>query len=131
MSLQIAQFNPEYRFNDRRQNSVAVGCERSTGLDRRQANKPFLGKLKNNIDRLDLKTKDNQQALLYALSPIPTARRIGSLPDSIEDKNWSRAGLLAGMAVANFPCDWTQVKLAGSEIKDIFSNGFKNISKNP
>ncbi len=139
MSLQIAQFNPEYRSWDRRQNSAPIAQERRLNTDRRNKSaftstngnqESFFNKLKNSVDNLDKQTSGKQQALLYALSPIPTARRISSLPDTLEDKNHSRAGLLLGMAAANFPGDLTHLSRAAGELKNIYKEGFKSISKN-
>jgi len=111
MVLQIAQFNPAFRSQDRREHSVPVLHEKRVNPDRRQSSRSLfdLHKLKEDVDRLD---KSTQQKLLYALSPLPPARRISSLPDTVENKNWSRAGLLAGMAAANFPGDLREMGLA-------------------
>ncbi len=74
--------------------------------------------LKNKIDHLDTKTKkelDSSKTALGYLGIIPTFRRIGSLPDSIEDKNWERAALLTGLAAANFPGDLREMRSLGKE----------------
>ena len=131
MSVQIMQFNPASRVQERRQKSSPVEYDRRFSMDRRQASKPVfasINKLKNNVDRLDKSTLDTQQAVLYALSPLPPARRISSLPDTLEDKNYSRAGLLLGMAAANFPGDVREMGLAGKELKNIFTKGLPAIS---
>ena len=131
MSVQIAQFNPAYRVQERRQKSSPIEYDKRSGMDRRQADNPVfasINSLKSNVDRLDKSTLGTQQALLYALSPIPTARRVSSLPDTLEDKNFSRAGLLLGMAAANFPGDVREMGLAGKELKNIFTKGLSSIS---
>lgn len=58
-----------------------------------------------------------QQAALYALSPIPTIRRIGSLPETLKQNDLARAGLLTGMAAVCFPRDWEELRQAALEIK--------------
>ncbi len=125
MVLEIVQFNPERRDQDRRAASVPVLHERRVSPDRRGAPSVFgFGKLKEDVDRFDKKA---QQAFLYALSPIPTARRLSSLPDSIEENNLTRAGLLTGMAAASFPGDFREMGLAFREGRNIFKDGLSAI----
>ncbi len=115
MVLQIAQFNPERINQDRRKISVPVTLERRINPERRRSPDIVSGlnKLGADIDRFDRKA---QQAMLYALSPIPTARRISSLPDTLEGNNLARAGLLTGMAAASFPGDFREMGAAGREL---------------
>lgn len=83
-------------------------------------------KLQQDINKLDNKTNKGflaVQTALDILSPIPTDRRLQSLPDKIEHKNYTGAGLQVAMAVANYPCDLEFMKDAGKEIKNIFKNG--------
>ncbi len=130
MSIQITQFNTDYRVRDRRQNTVPVAYERRVNPDRRASAPAFgLNKLKEDVDRFDRKV---QQTLLHAMSPIPTARRLSSLPDSIEEDNLARAGLLLGMAAANFPGDFREMRKGGEEFLKILDQGLKDgITKNP
>ena len=75
--------------------------------------------VKEESDRLEKTIKDYSaiyQTGAYALSPIPTVRRLGSLPSSIEENNWPRAGLLVGLAAASLPRDWQEMKTAFKEI---------------
>jgi len=76
--------------------------------------KELFKKLNTDIDRLDKTASSHTfaQNALYALSALPPARRICSLPDSLDDKNYARAGLLVGMAAANFPRDLREMGLA-------------------
>lgn len=81
-------------------------------LDLKVNNKyPVFGSLTaNNDDFSAVKTT------LGVLSPIPTLRRINSLPDSLEQENIERALGLSALALAHLPGDWTEVKLAGKEL---------------
>ncbi len=65
--------------------------------------------LKDEVNRLD-----NQavQTGLDILSPVPTIRRVNSLPGELEDKNYSRAAGVAALAAMNIPADWRELKLA-------------------
>ncbi|HSA05709.1 MAG TPA: hypothetical protein P5556_00860 [Candidatus Gastranaerophilales bacterium] len=117
MALRVAEFNPINTIQDSKYNAVPVN----------NANNFIFNKLKEDIDRLDCKTNPHShtdQALLYALSPLPPARRIGSLPDTLEEKNYLRAGLLLSMAAANFPGDLREIGIA---IKNPFQkNSFQH-----
>ncbi len=79
----------------------------------------------NNVDRLDL-----TQKALYAGGIIPTVRRIGSLPGSIENEDWIRAGSLLGIAAANFPGDFREIARAGGEFKNLVTKGVLPSAKN-
>ena len=99
MDLKVGEFNPGYKM-------------------------PAAKRLVDDVNRLD-----TAQKTLYAGGILPPLRRIGSLPESIKEDNWERAALLTGMAAANFPGDFTQLALAGREMKNIYANGFKNFGK--
>ncbi|OGI04545.1 MAG: hypothetical protein A2Y25_10080 [Candidatus Melainabacteria bacterium GWF2_37_15] len=92
----------------------------------------IFNRLKEDIDRLETRANETNkhshtdQALLYALSPLPPARRIQSLPDTFKEDNWPRAGLLLGMAVANFPRDLGEMRRAWDEGANIIKNGIAN-----
>ena len=57
---------------------------------------------------------------LMALSPVPTFRRVMSVPDSISDENWGRAAGTLGLAALYAPADirdaWT---LGKAEVRSI------------
>jgi len=105
--------------------SAAVLCGDKEGRE-----KELFKKLNLKIDRLDKTASHHSfaQNTLYALSPLPPARRICSLPDSLDDKNYARAGLLVGMAAANFPGDLREMGLAFREGKNIFKEGLSGIN---
>lgn len=86
--------------------------------------------LQKDIDSLDKKTNQPIQTLLNIFSPIPPDRRIQSVPDKIEEKNYIGAGLQVGIAAANFPSDMVFMSEAGKEIKDIFTKGVFPSSQN-
>jgi len=115
LALRVAEFNSI--FNTPSSNYKAAPAYNEQN--------PVFNRLKEDIDRLETRanqTKEHSntdQALLYALSPLPPARRIGSLPDTMEEKNYPRAGLLLGMAAANFPSDLREIGIA---IKNPFQN---------
>jgi len=98
--------------------------------DKEGREKELFKKLNTEIDRLDKTASHHSfaQNTLYALSPLPPARRICSLPDSLDDKNYARAGLLVGMAAANFPGDMREMGLAFREGKNIFKEGLSGIN---
>ncbi len=97
-------------------------------LDIKKAIVNPLERLGADVNNLDLKVNNKYPALranddfsavktaLGALSPIPTLRRINSLPDSLEQENIERALGLSALALAHLPGDWTEVKLAGKEL---------------
>lgn len=72
-------------------------------------------KLGNDVDRLD-----TAQKALYVGGVLPPLRRIGSLPDSIKDDNWTRAALLTSMAAANLPGDLREIMRAKGEFLNLF-----------
>ena len=57
---------------------------------------------------------------LMALSPVPTFRRVMSVPDSISDENWGRAAGTLGLDALYAPADirdaWT---LGKAEVRSI------------
>jgi len=79
--------------------------------------------LQQDINNLDKKTNQPLQTLLNIFSPLPPDRRVQSVPDKIEDKNYIGAGLQVGIAAANFPSDMIFMREAGEEIKNIFTKG--------
>ncbi|OGI03821.1 MAG: hypothetical protein A2Y25_07380 [Candidatus Melainabacteria bacterium GWF2_37_15] len=99
MDFKVGEFNPAYKM-------------------------PAAKRLVDDVNRLD-----TAQKTLYVGGILPPLRRIGSLPESIKEDNWERAALLTGMAAANFPGDFTQLALAGRELKNQYANGFKNFGK--
>nr|BDD46495.1 hypothetical protein 3 [bacterium] len=124
MSLEIAQFNTEFRKQDRRQNSVFIKNERRSGVDRRENS--IFSRLKNDVNKLDTIEKT-----LYTLSPLPPARRVCSMPEAIKEDNNSRALGLMGLAALNFPSDLKEIGIAAQEIKNVFKQGVKGFSGNP
>lgn len=87
--------------------------------------------LKEDIEKLNAKVDEKgnlEQTLLYAFSPLPPVRRTQSLPDTIKENNWPRAGLLLGMAAMNFPRDLGEMRRAWDEGASIWKNG---ITKTP
>jgi len=72
-------------------------------------------KFKNDINNLDTKAV---KTTLNVLSPVPTFRRVNSLPDELESNNKSRAFGLATLAAANIPGDMRELGLAIREGKD-------------
>ncbi len=77
-------------------------------LDLKVNNKyPVFGSLTANNDNFSA-----VKTALGVLSPIPTLRRINSLPDELEDQNYSRAAGVAALAAINIPGDWRELKLA-------------------
>ena len=120
LALRVSEFNPGYIMQNSTYNTVPVNNEQDTIFNR----------LKEDIDRLETKTNRHSQinqTTLNALSPLPTVRRIQSLPDTLEENNYPRAGLLVGLAAANFPADLKEMSFAGEEIKNIFTA--KNIKE--
>ncbi|MDD3012210.1 MAG: hypothetical protein PHC34_00715 [Candidatus Gastranaerophilales bacterium] len=122
------QYNPQ---TDRRQNNVPVNLERRSG-DRREASRlPIDSKLNQDINRskdvfaafkndkdqfikkvekYDEVSKKStfgktKKLALAALSPIVPVRRISSLPDNIDDENYTRAVGLLGIMAFNLPED--------------------------
>ena len=71
--------------------------------------------LKKNIDKLDNKVLKTSFDIL---SPIPTARRLNSLPDELEKENYSRSAGLLGLAFVNLPGDTRELSLAVQEGKN-------------
>ena len=76
LALRVTEFNPIITMQNGNYKAVPVNNE----------NDSIFNRLKEDIDKFDRKTNPHshtEQTLLYALSPLPPARRIGSLPDSI------------------------------------------------
>ena len=76
-------------------------------------------RIKSNIDEADNKAYRNKElthAVFAALSPIVPVRRISSVPDNVDDGNYLRAAGIIGLAVANLPEDWRDIKSAGRQI---------------
>lgn len=124
MVLRIAEFNPVYNAQVSNYKTAPVNNEQNSIFNR----------LKEDIDKLE--TSTNQQTFLNVLSPIPTARRIQSLPDTLEENNYPRASLLLGLAAANFPADLKEMSFAGEELKNIFTanslkDGIKGLKGRP
>jgi len=122
--LKVSEFNPIFNMHNSAYNTVPVNNEQIS----------IFSRLKEDIDRLETKTDQHshtEQTLLYALSPLPPIRRIESLPDSLEENNYPRAGLLVGMAAANFPGDLREIGLAVKEAKNVFKEGLKGLKSNP
>ncbi len=127
MVLEVSRINYEFKHGERQQ--------RVAPIMREVKEDNIFTSVKDDIDRFENKVKDHSLAYkagLYALSPIPTARKVGSLPDSIEDGNWTRAGLLVGLAAASFPRDWQEMVIAFKELKGTSSIGkmFANLGSN-
>ncbi|OGI00681.1 MAG: hypothetical protein A2Y25_10470 [Candidatus Melainabacteria bacterium GWF2_37_15] len=105
LALSVSEFNPIFNMQNSKYNAVQVNNENDSVFNR----------LKEDIDRLETKANKHsqiEQTTLNALSPLPTIRRIQSLPDSLEENNYPRAGLLLGLAAANFPGDLREIGLA-------------------
>jgi len=63
---------------------------------------------------------DTAQKALYAGGIVPTVRRLGSMPDTVENHDWLRAGTLLTLAAANFPGDFRELERAGVEAGKLF-----------
>ena len=145
MVFKITEIYPEYKTQDKMQNPTLqnkhvqqdgfVFSKNTTVIDselQNDINKSIeffksAKKLQDDVDRFDLKSKENIDAsrkALYALSPLPPLRRISSLPDSIENDNLPRAAGLLGLAAANFSGDMREIGKASTELF-----GKKSISK--
>lgn len=75
--------------------------------------------LKEDIEKLENHTAKAKKALTV-LSPIPSFRRVMSVPDSIHDENWGRVVGTLGLAALNMPADLRDsVKLGMAEISSI------------
>lgn len=72
-------------------------------------------------DVSDADKLDTAQKVLFAGGIIPTVRRVGSLPDSIEEENYTRAGLLAGVAAMSLPGDLREIMRAVPEVKGLLN----------
>ncbi|MDD3012379.1 MAG: hypothetical protein PHC34_01585 [Candidatus Gastranaerophilales bacterium] len=131
----IFKLYPQYnQQSDRRQNNVPVNSERRSG-ERRQLQRPSIDiKLNQDINRTkDIfapflntphveqtqKNKKNTaftKAIMAILSPIVPVRRISSLPDNIDDENYTRAAGLIGLAIVNLPEDTNDLKDAAKQV---------------
>ena len=100
MDFSIANNHIDYRRQDRRRSYAAIQNDNRIGVERRNRN--VFDKLQNDIDKLDSKTV---KTVLTVLSPVPTLRRVNSVPDALEEKNYSRVAGLIGLAAANLPRD--------------------------
>jgi len=135
MVLEVRSLNSEYNVFDR-QNIIDTAY---ANWDKKDKETSIFNSARGKGNKFKNNIKDNDKAYkagLYGLSFIPTIRKIGSLPDSIEQDNWTRAGLLTGLAAAAFPRDWQEVKFAFEELKgnskgigEFFANAGKNFSK--
>ncbi len=73
------------------------------------------------VDRLDKKTlKATEAALLTSGIVIPTCRRLNSIPKDLEENNWQRPALLAGVTALSLPGDLREMMFAGKDIGNIF-----------
>jgi len=127
MKGSILELYPQFtKLTDRRQQSEPVGSERRSGEDRRQSPRIVDPKLGVDLDRIQAKfksfvhsteqDKELEKAAFVALSPITPVRRISSLPDNVEDGNYSRAAGLVALAVVNLPEDTRDLKAAWKQI---------------
>ena len=127
MGNDILKLYPQFtRLTDRRQQSEPVDSERRSGEDRRQSQRivdPELGddlnKIQDTFQSFVHNTEQNKElekAAFVALSPITPIRRISSLPDNVEDGNYSRAAGLVALAVVNLPEDTRDLKAAWKQI---------------
>ena len=62
---------------------------------------------------------DVTEKALYVLSPIPTVRRVGSIPKNLKDGDWQRPIGMAAMALAAIPGDWREMTMAFRESKNL------------
>ncbi len=90
----------------------------------KNADNTVFNKFKSDVNNLDLKAV---KTALNILSPVPTLRRINSLPDEFEKGNYSRVAGIAGLAVANIPRDGTELLNGIKEGKNIFKNGLNAV----
>lgn len=107
-----SQFIPT---TDRRQQQQPVEVERRN-RDRRQRTGDSriladLDKFKSFTNNSDLR-KD----VITVLSPLAPVRRISSLPDNVDDGNYSRASGLLALAIVNLPEDTRDLKAAWNQI---------------
>jgi len=127
MKGSILELYPQFtKLTDRRQQSEPVGSERRSGEDRRQSPRIVDPKLGVDLDRIQAKfksfvhsteqDKELEKVAFVALSPITPVRRISSLPDNVEDGNYSRATGLVALAVVNLPEDTRDLKAAWKQI---------------
>ncbi len=135
----IYSLYPQFmQLTDRRNQNISVGLNRRSGMDRRELARipcdsymysdirrtekifaPFLNHTNNipaHIKIKDKKASGIRRALFAALSPIIPIRRISSLPDNIEDGNYTRAAGLVGLMLVNLPEDTRDLKAAWDQI---------------
>ncbi|MDD3014466.1 MAG: hypothetical protein PHC34_12250 [Candidatus Gastranaerophilales bacterium] len=126
MSENIFKLYPQYNQKpDRRKNNVSVVLECRSGVDRRESVRYSIDlKLGQDINRTknifapflntpqiqQIQTEHNRntsfrKAVMAALSPLVPVRRISTMPDNIEDKNYTRAAGLVGLMLFNLPED--------------------------
>ena len=77
------------------------------------------------IDSFDRIPKKNYSATKQAFGTLglvlPTARRVSSVPDSIEVGDNTRAAGMIGLAAANFPCDLREMRGGYKDLKNIYT----------
>lgn len=127
MKGSILELYPQFtRLTDRRQQNIPVDSECRSREDRRQSPRvvdPKLGtdlnKIQDTFKSLVHNAEQNnelEKAAFVALSPITPVRRISSLPDNVEDGNYSRAAGLIALAIVNLPEDTRDLKAAWMQI---------------
>ncbi len=80
--------------------------------------------ISNQVDRLDKKAlKTTEATLLTSGLVIPTCRRLNSVPKDLEDSNWQRPAMLAGVAALSLPGDLREMMFAGKDIGNIYRSG--------
>lgn len=144
MESNFLKFYPQFtKLTDRRQQSQSIEFDRRSSQDRRQDTRTIDPKLyadlnkvqdtfkafihntdqfKSTVNNLDNKAHHNKElthAAFAAFSPIVPLRRISSIPDNIEDKNYERAAGILGLMIFNLPEDCRDMRNSIKQISDI------------
>lgn len=123
---------------DRRSENIPVSSDNRSSIVRREKTripqlsddiyklqtiyKDFIdntSQVKTEVSKLDnsaIQNKKLAHAVFAALSPIISVRRVSSVPDDVEYGNYVRAAGIIGLAIANLPEDWRDIKSAGKQI---------------
>ncbi len=108
----------------RRPGFVNIPKEIDTALSRDiKEMKENLNFLSEKFDRFERSSKlDIAEKALFVGGVIPTVRRLNTIPKDLEEDNWQRPALLTGVAALSLPGDWREVRAAGEQLYDAFTN---------